>query len=81
MGYVTNDPKKSEDQLPGGFGLSVDLQLIVCPECRRELPEWQRECPSCGLAGVPRTSLGQQVPDIPAHLLAEDDESAVDEEE
>ncbi len=84
MGFVTNDPKKGDEQLPGGFGLTVDLELIACPSCGRELPEWQRQCPQCGVDGVPRTSVAARTPDIPAHLLGDEEDeagTASDEEE
>ncbi|WP_370327295.1 hypothetical protein [Euzebya sp.] len=73
MGFVTNDPKKADEKTPGGHGLVVDLQLRVCPECRREVPEWQDECPRCGVAAVPQASLPPTMPDIPAHLLVDED--------
>jgi hypothetical protein len=75
MGYVTNDPKKADDQQPGGAGLVVDLDLRACPSCRREVPTWQDTCSDCGVQAVARTSLQSQVPDIPAHLLVDDDEA------
>ncbi|HUG86556.1 MAG TPA: hypothetical protein VMM13_18455 [Euzebya sp.] len=73
MGYVTNDPKKGDEQQPGGSGLVLDLGLMACPQCRREVPSWQDECPDCGVRAVARTSLTSVMPDIPAHLLADDD--------
>jgi hypothetical protein len=74
MGYVTNDPKKADDQQPGGFGLVMDLGLMACPSCRRELPKWEPTCGDCGEAAVPRTELGSVMPDIPAHLLVDDED-------
>ena len=79
MGFVTNDPKKSDEQQPGATGLIVDLGLMSCPECRREVPEWQDDCPDCGVRAVPRASLGSQVPDVPAHLLGDDDDDDDDD--
>ena len=76
MGYVTNDPKKGDEQQPGGHGLVMDLGLMACPQCRREVPTWLAECADCGVAAVPRTSLGSVMPDIPAHLLADEDDEA-----
>ncbi len=78
MGYVTNDPKKGDEQQPGGHGLVVDLGLLVCPRCRREVPEWAATCPECGEVAVPRADLPAAVPDVPAHLLADPDEADED---
>lgn len=78
MGYVTNDPKKGDEQRPGGDGLVMDLGLLACPECRREVPDWLQECGDCGVPAVPRTSLASVMPDIPAHLLAKEDEDGDD---
>jgi hypothetical protein len=74
MGYVTDDRERGDEQLPGGHGLSVDLGLMACPSCRRELPDWEPVCATCGVAAVPRSQLPSAMPDIPAHLLADDDE-------
>lgn len=74
MGYVTNDPKKADEQQPGGHGLVMDLGLMACPQCRREVPPWLAECDDCGVQVVARSQLRSPMPDIPAHLLAEDDE-------
>lgn len=72
MGFVTNDPKKGDEQQPGDAGLVVDLGLTACPQCRREVPEWADECAGCGVRAVPRSSLESATPDIPEHLLADD---------
>jgi hypothetical protein len=78
MGYVTNDPKKGDEQLPGGHGLVVDLGLMACPSCRRELPDWEPICATCGERAVPRAELGPAAPPVPAHLLADEDEDGDD---
>lgn len=81
MGFVTNDPKKGDEQQPGASGLFEDLGLMACPSCRREVPEWSRDCPDCGVTAVPRSALASAAPDVPAHLLAAletDDEQDVD---
>lgn len=77
MGFVTNDPKKGDEQQPGGSGLVVDLGLRACPQCRREVPEWEDNCPECGVPAVAKTELRSAMPDIPAHLLGDE----ADEEE
>lgn len=79
MGFVTNDPKKADDQLPGDSGLTVDLGLRACPQCRREVPEWETRCPDCGVTPVPKAELPSAMPAVPAHLLADDDEDSDDE--
>lgn len=73
MGYVTNDPKRGDEQQPGGHGLVVDLGLMACPSCRRELPDWEPVCSRCQERAVPRSALGSAAPDIPAHLLADEE--------
>jgi rRNA maturation protein Nop10 len=63
------DPKKKDDEeQPGGSGLRFDLDLRVCPECRRESLPWQEECPTCGVPTVPPAELPAQrftLPDLP----------------
>lgn len=78
MGYVTNDPKKADEQQPGGHGLYMDLGLMACPVCRREVPAWQDECPDCGVQAVARTALASAMPDVPAHLLTDDGDGPAD---
>lgn len=49
------DPKQHGDDdeaLPGAPGLSLDLDVRTCPECRRETPPWQTTCPDCGVPTV-----------------------------
>jgi hypothetical protein len=72
------DPKKQQedDELPGSSGLRLDLDLRICPACRRESLPWQEECPTCG---VPTVAPG----DVPAQrfvLPAFDDEDDEDDE-
>lgn len=74
MGYVTNDPKKGPEQLPTGKGLEVDLGLMACPQCRREVPDWRTDCPDCGVTAVPTSQLPSLMPSVPAHLLASEDD-------
>jgi hypothetical protein len=78
VGYVTNDPKRGDEQQPGGHGLVVDLDLRACPRCRRELPSWAARCDDCGEAAVARTALPPATPDVPAHLLADDEAGDAD---
>ena len=81
MGIVTPDPRKGDQQLPGGQGLVVDLGLMACPQCRREVPDWRTDCPDCEVDAVPKTSLPSMTPDVPAHLLLDDDEDDEDAED
>lgn len=61
---------------PAGSALHLDLGLVACPSCRRELPGFLDACPDCGDVPVPRAQLPSLLPPPPAHLLAnpEDDE-------
>lgn len=74
MGYVTNDPRRGDDRVPGGDGLVLDLGLLACPRCRIEVADWEPACPECGAQPLPKTSLGPALPEPPAHLLADDEE-------
>jgi hypothetical protein len=73
MGVFAKDPRR-EEQPGGGSGLEIDLELTMCPECRRELHPWQERCPDHDLAGVPRGSLTRaDLPPPPPELLGDDD--------
>jgi rRNA maturation protein Nop10 len=74
------DPKKQQedDELPGSSGLKLDLDIRICPECRRESLPWQEECATCGVPTVAPSALPAQrfaLPDLGED--AEDD--ALDE--
>jgi hypothetical protein len=83
------DPKKQQedDELPGASGLRLDLDVRICPECRRESLPWQDTCEHCGVATVapsevpaehfrlPNLTLDDEEPDEPA---AEDDPGGPD---
>lgn len=73
MGIFAQDPKKQEEQQPGGAsGLHMDLDERVCPRCRRGLHPWEATCPEDGATGVDRSSLTRaDLPPPPAHLLAD----------
>ena len=62
-----------EEQEQGGSGLHLDLDLVACPSCRRELPAFLDVCPDCDVPPVPRSQLPGVLPPPPAHLLADDD--------
>jgi hypothetical protein len=52
------DPKKQDDdELPGSSGLELDLDIRICPECRRESLPWQQECATCGVPTVAPAAL------------------------
>lgn len=71
MGIFARDPKK-EEQPGGGSGLEVDLDLRVCPTCRRELHPWEGTCPDDGSTAVDRTTVSRgDLPPPPPHLLDE----------
>lgn len=73
MGIFAQDPKKQEEQQPGGTsGLHMDLDERVCPRCRRALHPWETTCPDDGTAGVEGSSLTRaDLPPPPDHLLAD----------
>lgn len=50
---AVTDPSRAR----GWSGLPEDLDLLVCPECRRELLPWQERCPDHGAEGIPREQL------------------------
>lgn len=57
MGFL--DPKKEQDEddaLPGS-GVHLDLDVKMCPACRREVLPWQTTCPDCGTATVAPTEM------------------------
>lgn len=70
--------KKREDDAQIGIkqnefaGLGMDLGLMVCPMCRREVPDWRDTCEDCGKAPVPKAGLPPAMPDIPEHLIGPD---------
>ena len=73
------DPKKQDDEeQPGSSGLRLDLDVRICPECRRESLPWQDTCPDCGVATVPPTELPAQRFVLPD--LGTDDEEQEDDE-
>ncbi|MEX0658125.1 MAG: hypothetical protein WD080_03235 [Egibacteraceae bacterium] len=76
MGIFAQDPKRQQEQQPGGeSGLHMDLDERLCPTCRRVLHPWESTCPDDDAAGVDRSSLTRaDLPPPPAHLL--DDECA-----
>ncbi len=48
-GRVQEDPVRGAS--PWARGVIVDEQILVCPECQQEHPEWSaqlRECARCG---------------------------------
>jgi rRNA maturation protein Nop10 len=76
------DPKKQQedDELPGSSGLRLDLDVRICPDCRRESLPWQDACPDCGVATVPPTELPAQRFALP-DLAIDGDEDQDDEVE
>jgi predicted amidophosphoribosyltransferase len=73
MAIISRGPQREEEP-GGGSGLHLDLDLQVCPSCRRELHPWERTCPEDGAEAVPRTSLQRaDLPPPPSHLLDDED--------
>ncbi|HUH06798.1 MAG TPA: hypothetical protein VML96_03225 [Egibacteraceae bacterium] len=74
MGIFAKDPSK-EEQPGGSSGLHLDLDELICPDCRRALLPWQRSCPDDGATAVPRAAVSRtDLPPPPPHLLEPDDE-------
>ncbi|MBS3942572.1 MAG: hypothetical protein KG028_16565 [Actinobacteria bacterium] len=70
------NPKQNDDDggaLPGAPGLSLDLDIRTCPQCRLETPPWQATCPDCGVPTVPAAEIPPAQFDLP--------EMGADEEE
>jgi hypothetical protein len=73
MAVFARGPRREEEP-GGGSGLALDLDMLACPACRRELHPWEATCPDDGAAAVARTALTSQVlPPPPAHLLEDED--------
>ncbi|CAN5304193.1 hypothetical protein BH20ACT8_BH20ACT8_13860 [soil metagenome] len=72
MAVFARGPRREEEP-GGGSGLELELDLLACPTCRRELHPWETTCPDDGAAAVPRAALTREdLPPPPAHLLNED---------
>jgi hypothetical protein len=76
------DPKKKQDdeELAGASGLRLDLDVRICPECRRESLPWQDTCPDCGVATVAPTDVPAASFTLP-HLALDDDEDTESDED
>jgi hypothetical protein len=75
VGFI--DPKKQDGEdgaLPGASGLHLDLDLMRCPSCRRELTPWQERCPDCGEPGVPTSQIAPDPFPLPGLALDDEDE-------
>lgn len=57
----------------GGSGLSMELEELACPTCRRRLLPWEATCPDDGAAAVKLTELAPRMAPPPAHLLDDDE--------
>lgn len=69
MGLFTPRRQEDDDEAEA-LGLSVALDDLACPVCRRDLRPWEDTCPEHGAAAVPRTTL-PPLNRPPAHLLEE----------
>ena len=69
------DPKKQQqedDALPGSSGVHLDLDVRICPDCKREALPWEARCPACGVPTVAPSDVPASSFPLPAHLF--DDE-------
>lgn len=79
MAFIQRKKREDDDQI--GIkqrefaGLGMDLGLMVCPQCRREVPDWRDTCEDCGQRPVPKAGLPPAMPDIPEHLMGPDPEA------
>jgi predicted amidophosphoribosyltransferase len=65
MGLLAKGGNQDENQR-----LDLQLERLVCPVCRKELPPWVEVCPDDGVAVVSRTEApSYSGPEVPAHLL------------
>lgn len=78
MAFIQRKKREEDDEIgirQSEFaGLGMDLGLMVCPMCRREVPDWRETCEDCGKKPVPKAGLPPVTPDIPEHLVAPDPE-------
>ncbi len=65
--------RDAEEPDGGGSGLSMELDELACPMCRRRLLPWEATCPEDGAAAVRLTDLAPRMAPPPAHLLADDE--------
>lgn len=79
MAFIQRKKREDDDQIgikQSEFaGLGMDLGLMVCPMCRREVPDWRDTCEDCGKRPVPKAGLPPAMPDIPEHLMGPDPEA------
>jgi hypothetical protein len=63
--------KRQTEEEPGGggAGLSMELDDLFCPTCRRRMLPWEATCPDDGAQAVRVTELGSRLAPPPAHLL------------
>lgn len=67
--YDREEDENESGPAGSALRLDLDLGLVACPSCRRELPGFLDACPDCGDVPVPRAQLPSQLPPPPAHLL------------
>ncbi len=69
------DPKKQQqdDEALPGSGVRLDLEIKLCPECRREALPWQDTCPTCGVATVAPADVPASSFPLP-HLAVDDED-------
>lgn len=76
MAFIQRKKREDDDRIgikQSEFaGLGMDLGLMVCPQCRREVPDWRDTCEDCGQRPVPKAGLPPAMPDIPEHLMGPD---------
>ena len=76
MAFIQRKKREDDDRIgikQSEFaGLGMDLGLMVCPQCRREVTDWRDTCEDCGQRPQPKAGLPPAMPDIPDHLVGPD---------
>jgi rRNA maturation protein Nop10 len=81
MAFLDPNKKQDDEELAGASGLRLDLDVRICPECRRESLPWQDTCPTCGVATVAPTDVPAERFTLPHLALDDEDEEGDDTED
>jgi hypothetical protein len=79
MAFLDPKKKQEDEELAGASGLRLDLDVRICPECRRESLPWQDTCQDCGVGTVAPTDVPAASFTLP-HLTLDDEEEGEEED-